>query len=249
MMENAEAGNMGPQETQTDQAKRSIKLKENVSQFSLNHPKNYFGVVLAIAAKGETGFLITENLVTMGGKARDGAEALGLITQTNDLTELGKTIAGMVEEQSSVEKELNHFCSLKGSSERFIEATDPHWEPIAKHVLQEHTVCVDVVQVLESTGPVSLAELAAFAIRHDHDLKNALLRNPDEYTAETFNREKAAELKQPDAYSGQAVYQFKNLLYHCGVLTERGADTSALVPQQDLWKLDPSIMVPVGGGQ
>jgi len=49
-------------------------------------------------------------------------------------------------------------------------------------------------------------------------------------------------------YAGQAVYQFKNLLFHSGILTERGADTSALVPGQDVWALEPSL-VDLGGDQ
>jgi len=233
--------------TQTDRVQPQQNRKSGVSEFSVNHPKNYFGVPLAVAAEGDTGLIITEDLVSMGGRARAGAQALGLIDQTNTLTDLGETIIAMVESESSVEQELDLFRSLRGSSERFVDAAEPHWEQIVKHALREHTVSVDVVDVLEKTGPVTLAELAGFSIRHDHDLKNTLLRDPEQYSAEAFDEEMAATLKFPDAYAGQAVYQFKNLLYHCGVLTERGADTSALLPQQDIWQLDPSIMEQTGG--
>jgi len=232
-----------------EQSVQRAQQKQGVSQFSLNHPKNYFGVALAVASDRDTGYLITNNLVAMGGRARAGAEALGLIDQTNSLTELGETIIAMVEEESCIEDELGAFTTLSGSSERFVDAAGAYWEPIVKHALREHTVCVDVVDVLEKTGPVTLTELASISIRHDHDLKDTLLRNPANYTPETFGPKQAAELKYADAYSGQAVYQFKNLLYHCGVLTERGADTSALLPQQDVWEIDPSIMAPVGGDQ
>lgn len=232
----------------SDPINRESALKQEVSEFHLNHPKNYFGVPLAVAADGDTGFIIQENLVNMGGKARAGAEALGLINRTNDLTELGKTIVGWVEDESSVEEELMAFNGLKGSTKRFVDVADPYWIPIVQHALQQHTIAVDIVNILEKTGEVSLTELSLFAINHNQEVKNALLRNPEDYPNNTnsLSRDQLAELKEPEAYSGQAVYQFKTLLYHCGVLTERGKDTSALIPSQDKWAIDP--MITEGGG-
>ncbi len=221
---------------------RNPTPNRNVSQFSLNHPKNYFGVPLAVAAPGDTGLLITDKLVRMGGRARAGAEALGLIDPDGNLTDLGETVVALIEEESTVEAELDRFESMKGSSERFIETAPRYWQPIAKHILQEYAVAGDVVTVLETTGPVTLAELTAVAIRNEHPLQESLLRDPETFDSNSFDEDDAAELKFPDVYAGQAIYQFKNLLYHCGILTERGADTSAVVPTQDVWALEPSLL-------
>ena len=230
----------------TTSPKEPVTQSNTVTAFSLNHPKNYFGVPLAVAATADTDQLIRAHLVQMEDRARAGAEALGLITEDTELTTLGETIVETVATETAIEDELETFGDMKGSSERFIEAAPRYWNPIARHVLQQSTLVGDVVTLLESTGPVTLPELTAVAVRTNHCVQDIVLRDADSLTASDVQPDPPASLRTPDVYAGQAVYQFKNLLFHTGILTERGADTSALVPSQDVWALDPSL-VNLGG--
>lgn len=219
-------------------------LPHDVGQFSLNHPKNYFGVPLAIAAPGKTDALITTHLVQMEERARAGAAALDLITPGGDLTQLGETVVGIVTDETNLLDELETLNDLKGTSTRFVDAAPRYWNPIARHTLQQNPLTGDVVMLLEKTGPVTLPELTEFAARHGHPFHEMVLRNPD--SIDVTSEAEVGSLEQPEVYSGQAVYQFKNLLFHCGILTERGADTSALVPMQDVWAVEPSL-ISLGG--
>lgn len=226
-------------------AESRATLPRDVGQFSLNHPKNYFGVPLTVAAPGVTDELIGEYLVQMPDRARAGAEALGLITADGNLTELGETVVGTITAETTLADELETFGDLKGTSDRFVDVTPRYWNPIARHVLKQNPLTGDVVTLLEKTGPATLPELTAIAARHDHPFHKMVLRDPDSVDGSVTEPDSEV-LAQPDVYAGQAVYQFKNLLFHAGILTERGADTSAVIPAQDVWALEPSL-ISLGG--
>lgn len=237
--------NTVPQSTTTS-SEAAATENNPVAAFSLNHPKNYFGVPLAIAAVGDTDQLIRTYLVTMETRARAGAEALGLITSNGELTALGETIVESVAAETTIEDELERFGGLQGSSERFIEAAPRYWNPIARYALQQSSLVGDIVTLLENTGPVTLPELTTVAVRTNHCVQETILRDADTVTPSDVQPEPPDALRTPDVYAGKAVYQFKTLLFHAGILTERGADTSALVPRQDVWALEPSL-VDLGG--
>lgn len=225
----------------------AVGLPRSVSYFSLNHPKNYFGVPLAVAAPGETESLIESNLVQMTDRAKVGAEALGLVSETGDLTDLGETIVRTVQSETTLTKELKAFEDLKGTSERFVDTAPRYWDPIARHVLQQNPLTGDIVTLLEKTGPVTLPEITNVAVRNEHPFSETVLRDPDAIKQQA-SVDDAIAYDSPEIYAGQAVYQFKNILFHCGILTERGSDTSALVPGQDVWALDSSL-IDLGGEQ
>ncbi len=234
-----------PQEI-TEQS--TIKLNEAVKAFSFTHAKNYFGVPLAVASSEPTDEVISSTLVDLPERARNGAEALNLITRSGDLTKLGETIVETITTETTISGELQTFESLKGTTERFIDVAPRYWHPIVQHVLKQHPITGNVVTLLESTGPVTLTELTQVAVRTDHPVKEMLLRNPE--TFDPVDEEKrgseSESFSTPEVYTGAAVYQFKNLLFHCGIITERGADTSALIPDQDVWALEPAL-ISLGG--
>lgn len=209
----------------------------SVAAFSLNHVKNYLGVPLAITAPQDTDSVIESHLVNMPSRARAGSIALGLTQSNDDLTRLGQTVVDTVVEESSIDEQLTAFKSMKGSSTRFIEAADRFWNPVVRHVVQQNPLIGDVATLLDSTGPVTLPELAYTATQADHRVSTMLLR--DDVDSSVVDD---VAFESPVVYAGQAVYQFKNVLYHCGVVTERGADTSALLPEQDVWALEPWLL-------
>ncbi len=225
----------------TNAAIRNPPQKKTVAAFSLNHVKNYVGVPLAIAAPGDTDALIEENLVDMTERARAGSIALGLTDTDNDLTDIGETVVETVQSETTLETELSNLQDLRGTSTRFIDAADRYWNPLIRHIARQNSLIGDVATILESTGPVTLPELARVATRNNHPVSEMLLRDP-----QSDENVEDIPFNSPEVYSGQAVYQFKNLLYHCGVVSERGADTSALVPKQDVWALEPWL-IELGG--
>lgn len=218
-------------------------MADAVANFSFTHPKNYFGVPLAVASADPTDVAIEAALVGLPDNARRGARELNLITDAGELTTLGETIVNTVKAETTITNELETFRELKGSTARFIDSAPRYWNPITRHVLKNHPLTDNVVTLLEKTGPVTLPELAEIAVRNEHAIGEMLLRNPDRLFAESEPGQDPPEfLSSPDAYTGTAVYQFKNILYHCGILTERGRDTSALIPDQDIWALDPALI-------
>jgi hypothetical protein len=223
-------------------------------KFALNHPKNYFGVPLAVASSGDTIDQIESNLVGMADEAIAGAVTLDLIKSEQrplTLTAKGNSVVTAINSETSADCELLELSRLKGSSERFIDASERYWTPIVKHVLRQSSRVGAFVELLSSTGPVTLSTLAEEAIRADHQVKHELLRRPFEWSRSDVgpanDQSKIDALSSPNEYTGQTVYQFKSILYHCGILTERGRDTSALVPNQDRWELDPTLIELEGG--
>ncbi|WP_302083123.1 hypothetical protein [Salinibaculum rarum] len=215
---------------------RNTEPKQELSQLTFNHPKNYVGVPLAVTADADTGYLINNRLVSMCGRARDGAEALGLIDCDANLTSIGRKFVSNCTETHSAKELLTLFASLKGSSERFIDAIPEPCATATTVAVSNYNRTQEIIDLLEKTGPITLPQLLDFALQHDYTIGDEFIRESSDI--DTTNPQHH-QLTHPENYSGQAVYQFKTLLYHSGILTERGSDTTALVPQQDLWELEP----------
>jgi hypothetical protein len=180
-------------------------------------------------------------LVSCPDRAINGATALDLVTADSELTALGTTIVEMVAECSSVDTELQRFEALKGSTKRFIDVVPPFWRSIATYVFRHHPITGDIVGLLEETGSTTLAELAQTAVETGHPAAESLFRDPDVVTPQAGSQTTDPNrFDDASVYAGCAVYQLKSNLYHAGILTERGADTSALVPKQDYWAIEPS---------
>jgi hypothetical protein len=211
-----------------------------VANLTLNHPKNYLCVPLAIASASETDTQIKE-VITLQKRARRGARALSL-SSNNRLTPLGSSLVHEVRDNTTVEAALSRLVSLSGSSERFIDSIAPYWEDVSQRVLQNYPPAGDFVTLLEKTGPVYLDELALIALKHDHQVSDYLLRDPAKLSSLPRREQKHKLQNDPRQYVGCSTYQLKALLYHTGILTSRGADTSALVPTDDYWELTDSVL-------
>lgn len=214
-----------------------------ISKLSFNHPKNYFGVPFAIAASGDTGHLISGHLVSMCGRAREGARTLGLIDRDANLTSLGETVVRRRTTDRAPVDVLENLEELKGSTSRFIAATDNIWTTIAREVVLQYEDAASVLSLLATRGEETLPRLTNSLITQMPEVAESFVTAD---TVETVNDTPSVQvrhriLSDPSVYRGTATYQFKSLLYHCGLLTERGSDTSSLVPKQDCWKLEPAV--------
>ncbi len=221
--------------------------------FGLNHPKNYLGYPLALYADGPTDELLAEyRVVRAVTDARRGAAFLGLVAERPDgvsLTPLGREVIRFAKERyGRVEVALREFDGWYRSRERFIELA-PDWGQLARQVLFAYpatTLLVEELQHMHEDGisEPTLVDLVVYLhelhptftvelfIRGDEHVRRRVLTPDGELRQEA--------LADGGVYHSPAVFQLKAMLYHTGILTERGREPNRLDPTTDVWALrDP----------
>lgn len=218
--------------------------------FGLNHPKNYLGYPLAHVAAGHTAELLEAyKVVGAVEDAKRGAAFLGLIDEKPDgvaLTPLGREVVRFGKTRhGSVESALAEFEDWYGSPKRFVDLA-PAWGQLARRVVFDYPatkLLVEELQTLHDDGfPAStLAELVVYLhqvqpsftielfLRGDEDVRRRVLTEDGEL--------REAALEDGGVYHAPTVFQLKAMLYHTGILTERGAEPTRLDPTSDLWAL------------
>lgn len=218
-------------------------------RFRYNHPKNYLGVAIAAAADGDTGGLVQAYVVRGAGAARDGARQLGLLDADGGLTPAGQHVAEYARSTyGGYRAALERFDEWRGTSNRFVELDEGRWRAVAPDVIADHTVCEDVLHILdENEGKLTLPQLAhAYLHRWPEAARTAFVRGGTDIP--DGPAEQADALYRAETYHTAVTCQLKTIMYHAGLLTETGADSSHLVPQTDVWELEPDAMDAVNGG-
>ncbi|RKD95803.1 hypothetical protein [Halopiger aswanensis] len=219
------------------------------ASFGLNHPKNYLGYPLAHYADGDTaGLLSAYDVVSAVDAAKQGAAFLGLIEDGPrvELTSLGQEVVRFATARyGSVESALAEFEEWYGSPKRFVDLA-PQWGQLARRVVFEYPATellvtelqhmhedgipepslVDVVEYLHELHPTFTVELF---VRGDDDVRSRVLTEDGEL--------RRAALEDGAVYHSPTVFQLKAMLYHTGILTERGKEPSRLEPLEDAWAL------------
>ena len=219
------------------------------ASFGLNHPKNYLGYPLAHYADGETETLLSEyQVVSAVDAARQGAAFLGLIEDGPrvELTSLGQEVVRFAKGRyGSVDAALEEFSDWYGSPKRFVELA-PQWGRLARRVAFEYPPTellvtelqhmhedgiaepslVDVVEYLHALHPTFTVELF---VRNTDDARRRVLTDDGDL--------RSAALEDGAVYHSPTVFQLKAMLYHTGILTERGDEPSDLEPTADVWAL------------
>jgi hypothetical protein len=219
------------------------------ASFGLNHPKNYVGVPLAVQHRGATSTVLSERVVGAVEDAKRGAAFLGLVDDAPDrvrLTALGREVVRFaLDEYGSVDAALDAFGEWKRSRQRFCELA-PRWGRLVRRVLWaypatqllveelqhmhddgiEEPSLVDVVTYLHELHPSFTVELF---VRGTDDARRRVLDEDGDLDRES--------LADGSVYHSPTVFQLKAMLYHAGVLTERGAEPSNLDPRADVWRL------------
>lgn len=85
---------------------------------------------------------------------------------------------------------------------------------------------VDLVVWLHEHHPTFAVELF---LRGDEDVRGRAL--------DADGRLRESVLEDGDVYHSPTVHQLKAMLYHVGLLTERGAEPHRLDPTDDVWRL------------
>ncbi|MEF8894434.1 hypothetical protein [Halodesulfurarchaeum sp.] len=218
--------------------------------FPVNHPKNYLGYVLSLAASGDTEKLYSKYVINAVRQGRHGAILLNLVDDTprgEDLTYLGEEVARFAREQhGSLEKALEQFNSWTGRSTRFTELA-PRWAQIARGVAIRYRPTQLVVDALEKLhqGGIKTASIAQVA-------KTAADINPPLTVEVFFSRNRREEvltpggeidesmLDDPAVYKSGVHFQYKAQLYHVGLITSGGTDDKLGV-LSDEWKLEQPV--------
>ncbi|WP_306053891.1 hypothetical protein [Natronococcus wangiae] len=222
--------------------------------FRLNHPKNYLGYPLAHYADGDTETLLSEyKVVGATTEARRGAAFLGLIDdgpRGAELTSLGKEVVRFALARcGTVEAALEEFEEWYRSRKRFVDLA-PAWGQLARRVVFAYPateLLVTELQRLHEDGnrEPSLAEFVAYLhelhpsfavelfVRGDEAVRRRVLTADGEL--------RRAALEDGAVYHAPTVFQLKAMLYHAGILTERGREPHRLEPTADVWALREAV--------
>jgi hypothetical protein len=217
--------------------------------FGLNHPKNYIAVPLAVYHDDDTRGVVEEHVVAAVDDAMRGATFLGLVDERGPepgLTALGREVVRFaLREYDSVERAVEQFAEWQRSRSRFTEVA-PLWGELVRRVVFAYPATELLVTELQQMhddglGAPSLVELVEWLHRHHSAFTVELFLRGDEDMRERVLCEDGSlrtdQLADGNVYHSPTVFQLKAMLYHAGILTERGAEPSNLDPRTDEWRL------------
>lgn len=239
---------------QAPEAARAIRFQATAQgvvdqSFGLNHPKNYLAYPLAVFHPETTEAVMERHVVGAVESARNGAAFLGLITQTPggvELTDLGREVVRFaIGHAGSVDAAVRQFETWQRSSERFVDIGG-EWGTMARWVVYHYPateLLVTQLQRLHDNGKPdpTLPELV-LAIFNEHPTfaVELFIRGTDHARSRVFldeNTLDATVLEDASIYASPTVFQLKAMLYHVGILTNRGAEPTRLTPNEDVWQL------------
>ena len=233
----------------------AVRLQASTHQltegsFPVNHPKNYLGYALALAADGDTDAVYAENVINAISGGRRGAILLNLIDDQpngDSLTHLGAEVVRFARDQhGSVTAALAEFDTWTGSRTRFTKLA-PRWAQLARSVAIQYEPTRLIITALErlhenGVSEPTLADVALEATRINQPLavevfftqhlRDAVLTADGEIAE--------SELTDPTVYKSGIYFQFKYHLYHLGILTTGGTDDKQAVLNNP-WRLEHAI--------
>jgi hypothetical protein len=217
--------------------------------FGLNHPKNYLAYPLALYHDDDATAVLADRVVRAVDDARRGAAFLGLVDERPDgeaLTPLGAEVVRFaLDRHGSVDAALDEFDAWKGSRRRFCELT-PEWGLVTRRVVWAYPatrLLVEELQTMHDDGvrDPSLAELVEWLhVQHPTFAVELFVRGTDAARSRVLDADgglRPDALADGDVYHAPTTFQLKAVLFHAGVLAERGAEPNRLDPATDSWAL------------
>ncbi|MEF8854012.1 MAG: hypothetical protein V5A24_00720 [Haloarculaceae archaeon] len=230
---------------------RSHRLTEG--SFPVNHPKNYLGYALALAAEGATAAVYADHVIRLPDAGRRGAILLGLVEERPDgdyLTHAGAEVVRFARHQEGgVAAALELFQEWSGKRKRFTEYA-PRWAQLARAVAVRYEptqLVLDALEGLHRDGrpAPTLPALAKRAVQLDRPLAVEVFfakgARSDVLTREGDLVETA--LADPAVFKSGVHFQFKAQLFHVGLLTTGGTDDAAAA-LADEWRLEHPVGTP-----
>ncbi|WP_415380489.1 hypothetical protein [Halosimplex sp. TS25] len=228
-----------------------------VESLKKNHPKNALGYALAIQHPGDTADVFTDYVIQSVDDARLDAMAIGLVSKSlggPQLTPAGREAVRTIRfHHGGLEPALDCIDALTGSGRRFIDEC-----PVMGTVVRQSLLSYPPTQVLVNTlddlaqdgvTEPSLATVAsAVAAERPNFTLDLFISTRSEYRDRVLSDKDGevidtSALTEGEVYSTHTTFQYKAMLYHAGILTERGTGTkSELDPKSDIWALETSIV-------
>ena len=254
------AGEVTPQEVprvvgnRTSDAASAIRFQATAQgvadkSFGLNHPKNYLAYPLAVYHSDETETVLSERVVGAVDSARTGAAFLGLIDEEPNRTALtplgGEVVRFALDRYGSVDAALAVFPEWHRSRKRFTEIA-PEWGLLTRRVVWAYPatqLLVTELQTMADDGfdAPTLADLVEWLhVQHPTFTIELFVRGTDDARRRVLDAEgelRAKALRDGSIYHSPTVFQLKTMLYHAGLLAERGTEPHRLDPSTDSWEL------------
>ncbi len=219
------------------------------ASFGLNHPKNYLAYPLAHYHAEPTETLLETYVVGATDDARRGAAFLGLVEDrpaSVALTPLGEEVVRFaLHRYGSADASLTIFEGWKGSRKRFCDLA-PEWGLLARRVVWAYPATMLLVEELqtmhdEGIDDPSLADLVEWLhVHHPTFTVELFLRGSDAVRSRVLDGDGElllGELADGNVFHSPTVFQLKTMLYHAGLLTDRGREPHRLDPTADTWRL------------
>jgi hypothetical protein len=217
--------------------------------FGLNHPKNYLAYPLALYHPDDTVSLLNEYVVSAVDSARTGATFLNLVDiepNHERLTPLGKEVVRFAHrEYGSIDVALSVFDDWKRSRKRFCDLA-PKWGLLTRRVVYDYPASQLLIAELQNLYDDGTTEptLPEF-VRYLHELHPSFTVELFFQGTENVRKRVLTQdgdlrmdaLEDGSVYHSPTVFQLKAILYHAGILTDRGAEPSNLDPNEDVWAL------------
>jgi hypothetical protein len=221
--------------------------------FPLNHPKNFLGYVLALAADGETRDIYTDYVINAVSDGRRGALLLGLIdaqASGDTVTHLGAEVIRFARTQcGSITAALEEFDDWTGRSTRFTQIA-PHWAQLARSVAMQYEPTQLIVEALEhlhrngtTTATIDHVAKAACQINQPLTVEVFFAQSHRDTVLSADGHIDTEQLREPTVYKSGLHFQFKYHLYHIGVVTEGGTDDKHDILSNE-WALEHSVSAP-----
>ena len=217
--------------------------------FPVNHPKNFLGYALALAASGDTTEVYESHVIGHAESGRRGALLLGLVADDGRerLTHRGAETVRLAESiEGGVDAALERFDTWSGSPRRFCEYA-PRWAALARSVTMQYEPTQLLVETLERLHAEGVTEPTLPTVVERACARNRPLAIEVFLTSDrrgdvlTVDGELLPErLDDPGLYKSGAYFQFKAQLYHVGLLTSRGTDDAAAA-LEDGWRLEHPV--------
>ncbi len=217
--------------------------------FGLNHPKNYLAYPLALYHPDETAAVLAEHVVRATDDACRGAAFLGLIEERpnrTDLTPIGKEVVRFaLDRYGTVDAAIETFGEWERSRERFCELA-PAWGSLARRVVWAYPATKLLVTELEAmaqdgiSDPTLVDLVEWLSVSHPTFTVELFVRGTEQARSRVLTADgeiRNVALSDGDVYHAPTVFQLKAMLYHVGLLTERGAEPNRLDPRTDSWAL------------
>lgn len=242
----------------TPDAARAIQFQATAQgvanqSFGLNHPKNYLAYPLAVSHPDPTEAVMERHVVGAVDAAQQGAEFLGLVRSTPQgvaLTNLGEEIVRYATElEDGIDAAVQRFENWQRSRDRFVDIAE-EWGTLARWVVFEYPATELLVEELQrlhdhgNSAPTLREFVLALYERHPAFAVEVFIRGTDDARERVFQSEATvdrAALADGDVYASPTVFQLKAMLYHAGILTERGAEPNRLDPTEDVWRLRRAV--------